>query len=148
MYALFSCREVMIVGQIADLNFQITQLCQNQMNLATLGGVIGDGSVTQQEFSSSDSTTQYGINQVLSEADAASQLSGQAFVQSATDGSGTMVFDQSYLTNIQAQISNTEKQIDTKRKILETRLAALQAELESVEQGKQQGIKMSTPRYA
>ena len=148
MYAMLTTRKLMVVSQIADVQFQIDQLYQNQMDLTSLGGIIGDGMVTQQEFANAGQKTQYGVNQILMEADTASQTSGYAFVQMSSDGMGTMVFDETYLTNIQAQISNAEKQIEMKRKQLETKLAALQQELQSVEQGEQQGIQMSVPKYA
>ena len=148
MYAMLTTRKLMIISQISDLQFQITQLYQNQMDLTSLGGVIGDGTVTQQEFANSGQKTKYGVNQILMEADSASQTSGYTFVQMSTDGMGSMVFDETYLTNIKAQISNSEKQIEMKREQLETKLAALQQELQAVEQGEEQGIKQSVPRYA
>ena len=82
------------------------------------------------------------------EADSASQKSGYTFVQMSTDGMGSMVFDETYLTNIQAQISNSEKQIEMKREQLETKLKALEQELQAVDEGENQGIQMSAPKYA
>ena len=148
MYAMLTTRKLMIISQISDLQFQITQLYQNQMDLTSLGGVIGDGTVTQQEFANSGQKTKYGVNQILMEADSASQTSGYSFVQMSTDGMGSMVFDETYLTNIQAQISNSEKQIEMKREQLETKLKALEQELQAVDEGENQGIQMSAPKCA
>ncbi len=146
MYAIFSVRKLMIISQISDINFQIMQLTQNRLNITTLGGVVGDGCVTSQEYNSQSPYIQYGVNQMIGEADAAMQTSGQPFIQQMADQS--IWFDEGYLQGIQAKMNAAEKEIDMKIKQLETKLAALQQEYESVQKGEEAGIKMSTPKYA
>lgn len=129
-YAMFSSREIMLVSQINDLQYRLTELTMKQQDLSQMSSAYTTQAQTYYNF-----TTGQMDQDALDEA--INNASPGTNVNSLQDPNGTL-----------QQISNAEKQIEMESKRLQTQLQAKQTELEAISQGKEQGIKNATPKYA
>ena len=129
-YAMFSSRELMLVSQINDLQYKLTELTMRQQDLSLISTAY-----TQQTQAYFNFTTQQfdqtAFNQYIN------SLPSGANISSLQDPNGTL-----------SVISGIEKQIHMESKRYQTLLQAKQSELEAIEKGKEQGIKNATPKYA
>ena len=135
-YAMFCSRKIMLVSQINDLQYRLTELTMKQQDLSQLSSAYTTHSAyTTQAQTYYNFTTREFDQAALDQAIA--NASPNADVNSLQDPNGTL-----------KRISNAEKQIEMESKRLQTQLQAKQTELEAVEKGEEQGIKNATPKYA
>lgn len=125
-YAMFCSRKIMLVAQINDLQYRLTELTMRQQDLA-----LKSSAYTAQAQQNGFNTTNMSDEQWTEYTNKLG--SGSAF----QDPNSTL-----------AAISAAEKQIEMESKRLQTQLQAKQTELEAVEKGEEQGIKNATPKYA
>lgn len=129
-YAMFCSRKIMLVSQINDLQYRLTELTMKQQDLSQLSSAYTTQAQTYYNFTTRE-FDQAALDQAIANA------SPNADVNSLQDPNGTL-----------KRISNAEKQIEMESKRLQTQLQAKQTELEAVEKGEEQGIKNATPKYA
>lgn len=129
-YAMFCSRKIMLVNQINDLQYRLTELTMKQQDLSQLSSAY-----TAQAQSYYNFTTGQMDQAALDKA-----------IADSSPNSGVNSF-QDPEANLK-KISNAEKQIEMESKRLQTQLQAKQTELEAVEKGEEQGIKNATPKYA
>lgn len=129
-YAMFCSRKIMLVNQINDLQYRLTELTMKQQDLSQLSSAY-----TAQAQSYYNFTTGQIDQAALDKA-----------IADSSPNSGVNSF-QDPEANLK-KISNAEKQIEMESKRLQTQLQAKQTELEAVEKGEEQGIKNATPKYA
>ena len=129
-YAMFCSRKIMLVSQINDLQYRLTELTMKQQDLAQMSSAY-----TAQAQSYYNFTTGQMDQAALDKA-----------IADSSPNSGVNSF-QDPEANLK-KISNAEKQIEMESKRLQTQLQAKQTELEAVEKGEEQGIKNATPKYA
>ena len=129
-YAMFCSRKIMLVNQINDLQYRLTELTMKQQDLSQLSSAY-----TTQAQSYYNFTTGQMDQAALDKA-----------IADSSPNSGVNSF-QDPEANLK-KISNAEKQIEMESKRLQTQLQAKQQELEAVEKGEEQGIKNATPKYA
>ena len=128
-YAMFSSREIMLVSQINDLQYRLTELTMKQQDLSQMSSAYTTQAQTYYNF-----TTGQMDQDALDEA--INNASPGTNVNSLQDPNGTL------------QQKKKKKQIEMESKRLQTQLQAKQTELEAISQGKEQGIKNATPKYA
>ena len=129
-YAMFSSREIMLVSQINDLQYRLTELTMKQQDLSQLSSAYTAQAQQYYNFTTGQ-VNQNVLDQIINNSSPGSN------VATLQDPNGTL-----------QQISNAEKQIEMESKRLQTQLQAKQTELDSISQGKEQGIKNATPKYA
>lgn len=127
---MFCSRKIMLVNQINDLQYRLTELTMKQQDLSQLSSAY-----TAQAQSYYNFTTGQMDQAALDKA-----------IADSSPNSGVNSF-QDPEANLK-KISNAEKQIEMESKRLQTQLQAKQTELEAVEKGEEQGIKNATPKYA
>ncbi len=129
-YAMFSSREIMLVSQINDLQYRLTELTMKQQDLSQMSSAYTTQAQQYYNFTTGQ-MDQDALDEAINNAAPGTN------VNSLQDPNGTL-----------QQISNAEKQIEMESKRLQTQLQAKQTELEAISQGKEQGIKNATPKYA
>ena len=129
-YAMFCSRKIMLVNQINDLQYRLTELTMKQQDLSQLSSAYTTQAQQYYNFTTGVIDDDK-LNQFISDCGINSG------VNSIQDPLGTL-----------QKISNAEKQIEMESKRLQTQLQAKQTELEAVEKGEEQGIKNATPKYA
>ena len=129
-YAMFSSREIMLVSQIHNLQYRLTELAMKQQDLSQLSSAYTTQAQTYYNFTTGE-IDQDALDEAINNASPGTN------VNSLQDPNGTL-----------QQISNAEKQIEMESKRLQTQLQAKQQELDSIASGKEQGIKNATPKYA
>ena len=129
-YAMYCSRKIMLVNQINDLQYRLTELTMKQQDLSQLSSAYTAQAQSYYNFTTGQ-FDQAALDQAIANA------SPNANVNSLQDPNGTL-----------KRISNAEKQIEMESKRLQTQLQAKQTELEAVEKGEEQGIKNATPKYA
>ncbi len=153
MITLFASRKISLVGEIADLNFQIDALAQKKMNLASVGMIIADGQIAPDEIQSSNYYVQNGLASVINLGNALTQQSyqmGQPMQMVYRNPMNpNLVSMHSYaVEQAKAQLAAQEKALEMQMKRLETMLSVKDKELTAVEEGEKKAIDRSAPKYA
>lgn len=153
MISLFASRKISLVGEIADLNFQIDALMQKKMNLTNVGMIIADGQIAPDEIQSSNTYVQNGLAGVINLGNALTQQSsmmGQPMMMVyRNQANPNLISINEYAKQqAQAQLAAQEKALDLQQKRLETMLSQKDKELTSVEEGEKKAIERSAPKYA
>ena len=170
-YAIFTARKLMLRNRINQINFRMLQLTQQQQTLADQASRWERAMAnTRTVFSQIGNIFQMGMN-----AKVQAQMQ-QLYQNNVAGGGGTQ--DYSIFNTIMSgglnfmtspfgiymnmmsqsldmanqnqlrQVKDMENQIDLQLKSLQTQLSAAQAELKAVEEGEENEIKNSAPKFA
>ncbi len=153
MITLFASRKIGLLGQIHDLNFQIDALMQKRINLTSVGMIIGDGNISQEEMQNSNYYVKNGLAGVINLGNALTQqsaMSGQPVQMISRNSMNPNVISIHAYAQEQAkaQLAAQEKELDLQTKRLETTLGVKEKEYDSVVKGEEKAIEKSAPKYA
>lgn len=167
---LFSFRKMQIIKQRDDINARIMELQRKQMDYQTYAASISDGSISMNDLSNCPASLFGRMSQFMfSSHQAAMQGADQKFgYMSQLYGPQLQTMDpntqQMFLFEMRKSLYDKErerfslyeqnllKQVDTNTQQelarLSTQAKMLESELQSIDQGEDNAIKSSTPKYA
>lgn len=144
---LFAAREISIINERYNLQFQIDRIEQQRMDLNSVGTIFGDGNITTQEYAESNYNVQNGLDVAYNMSQGLSQSYGTPMTK-INPANNSIMIHQKAIEAMQYQASQQEKVLEMKMKKLENKLAQLDKEYDSVVKGKEKEIERSTPKYA